>query len=1409
MRRLNLVFLTILLVALVLFGGGMHLVHGVQVRRSASALLDRARRAEAEKDLEKAEQSVSQYLNLRREDGPAWEWYARLTEQRDPQHQRLQRVFLVHEEALRYNHSDAKLERRCADLALELQRYKDAQRHLTNLLLKFSRESEGGVAITERAEIEDVLGQCDQGLAHYEDAEKSFRQAIEHDPHRIACHNRLARLLRGELRRNEAADVTIREMIVKNPTAGLAYMYRWRYVQEFTPPADATDLQKALELAPDDPEVLFTVAFASEENHDAASVRGYYEKSFNIDPKNTACALNLARLETREGHLDRAEVVLRQAFQARPSIALAFILTVTLIDQGKIDGKDEAGAYMGLLRNAGLGDSLVRFLEAAILFHQKKWSEAIPRIEMARAVLGSDPQIVSQLNLMLAECYHQAGDDEQRLDALRQAADGDRGPDDARIELVQALAQSGKLDQAVTILLPIADRRPEWRLDLVRLLLQRTIRQPRDQRNWLEVERSLREAEKALTQSVEPLTLLRLDLLAAQGRMDDARVLLATALAKDPKNLRYRLSLARLTQRQRQDKGLREGGAPSEPVKSPALQIIDQAEEDLGPSLDIQLARLDYWGQEGGVSARAAVAKLAESRERIPAADRPAFLDRLGGVEIQLGDLKLARQYGRELAALQRENLGIRLRLFDLAVAAGDEADAAELVDEIRKAEGEEGTSWKFAQAALLIDKVRRGAAQYLNEAQQLSSEISKRRPQWSSGFSLKGELAELAGSTDQAIAAYLRAVELGNAQPSLVRRLVVLLNERQRFDEIDRLAQLLRDQGAALDEVTIVRALDAIRKRNFGRGIALARQVFSASSTNSGDHLNLGRIYTAAGRSDEAGQEFRRAVELGRGVPDNWLSYVQHLVQAKQIDQARAAVDAARQALPADRSALTLARCWLLVGDLGQAEASSQKALEGEPRNPTAIRLAAAVSFGLNRPDQVEDYLNKLDRAAGSSQDDKAWANRTRAALLLAKNRRPDRDRALALLDQNLTDAPDSIDDQRLKATILALQPDRRGEAVMILERLAGTNRLGDDQRFLLAQLYLGQREEQKYQDEMLNLLDLKPRNPQHLAHFVNHWIGRNQLDQSDRWLAELKKDDPRSLPALELEAQILELRKRRPELLALLEARGRDVPDEIGVVADLLNRYGFANEAELAYKAFAARNPSQPERSLALAQFLARQDRPAEAMTVLKKAWSTCRPEQVATAALPVFNAPSTGEAEKRQVEAWVAEAVRKRPDAVGLAAKLGLIWIHEGRPDEAESMFRRILGGSPDEPEALNGLAWLLALRNSSKTQEALGLIEHAIDVQGPIPSLVDTRAVVWIRAGHPERAVQDLMEAQVNDPARPSLARHLAWAYQTMGRTDEAKRVYQKAGELGWRVANSDPLEHAFMERLGKDLGLGAK
>jgi predicted Zn-dependent protease len=1433
MRKLNLVFIASLLAAMLVLAGGMHFAHEIQVRRHASVLLERARRAEASQDLSKAADALAQYLNLQKEDGDAWEFFARVIDQREVNPQQRTRVFLAYEKALRYNarhERESQLERRCAELALEPSvgpRYQDAQRHLVRLLDHIS-DSQGQPVAAEQgaaAELEERLGDCAWGLARYEDAEKRYEAARKHDPKRVSCYDRLARLLRVDLRQVESADRMIKDMVATNPKSGRAYLYRWRYDREFRPPADARDLQKdlqkALELSFDDPEVLLAAATASEQKPGgAAEARSYYEEGRKRDPQNLALALGLAGLEAREKHLDRAEAILRQASQAKPTPWLDFLLAENLIRQDKIDGKDQAEGYITRLRNAGLGNTLVQYLEAEILWKRKKWEEAQERLEMARAaILGAAPDLVAwirsecavRLDLMLAECYDHLGWDERRLDALRRASDGDRTLEATRVELAQALARSGKLDQAVTTILPVALRRPEWRLDLVQLLLQKAIRQPRDRQAWVEVDRHLDEAGKALQSSnglagektfapaLQRLARLKRDVLVARGQ-DDARSLLAKAQEQDPRNVEYRIALARLTQRQ--------GKGPA------ALQILDQAEKDLGPSLDLQLARLDHWSQEGGAPARAAVAKLAEMRRQLPAADRAAFLTRLGTVEIRLGEVNLARQYWRELAELQPENLRVKLDLFNLALAAGDQQAAADLEDQIHKAEGAAGTFWRFAQASLLIDTVRRGASQDqkqqdLKKARELADQILERRPGWWVVPGINGEIAELDGHTDLAIEQYTRAVELGNVQPALARKLVGLLYKQEKFDEINRIARMLRDQGAARDDITIVEAVVAIRNRNFDRCIALARQVFPDTSKNSSDHLILGWFYRDAGRNAEAGKEFQRATELGPGVPETWLARVRYLVQTGQSDQARATVEAARQALPADRSSLTLTECFLMLGDTRQAEALVEKALkdEGKSADPATLRLAARVSLLQNpRGDKVEKYLNQLGAAEGASPDDKAWVNRTRISQLLSKGGPTDRNQALRLVEENLINNPESIADQRLRATILADQPDDRSkaEAIANLERLDTANRLGSNEQFLLARLYLNRGAAEKYQAEMQKLLSQKVRSPQHLAHFVNYWIGRNRLDQADRWLAELKQAEPGGFLALALEARLLDLRHQRSALLALLEARGRVVPDQIGAIADLLNRYGFAKEAEAAYKAFIARDPKQPERVLALAGFLAHQDRVPEAMDLFKKAWTTCPPDQVAAAALPVYDAQSASEDQKRQVEAWLVEAVRRRPDSVLLTAKLGIIWVNQGRFDETEALCRRVLASAPDNAAALNTLAWLLSMRDHGNADEAIKLVDRAIQILGASPPLADTRAVAHIKSGRLDQAVEELLAVRRLSPQKSTFALHLAWAYQAKGQTDQARLQLREAERLALKSEALDPLELTVFRRLQKEL-----
>ncbi len=153
-------------------------------------------------------------------------------------------------------------------------------------------------------------------MTRYQEAEKQFVRALEHDPGRVSCYDRLARLRRIELRQIEPADNTIKEMVAKNPKSGLAYINRWRYVHEFAPPADDKDIRKGVELAPDDLEVLFTAAVASEQKPDAAAARLTARKVASSIPRTSRS--RSACLASRQGKITSIELSRSCGRRTRP-----------------------------------------------------------------------------------------------------------------------------------------------------------------------------------------------------------------------------------------------------------------------------------------------------------------------------------------------------------------------------------------------------------------------------------------------------------------------------------------------------------------------------------------------------------------------------------------------------------------------------------------------------------------------------------------------------------------------------------------------------------------------------------------------------------------------------------------------------------------------------------------------------------------------------------------------------------------------------------------------------------------------------------------------------------------------------------------------------------------------------------
>jgi tetratricopeptide (TPR) repeat protein len=1453
MRKLNLTFACALLAGLTVFGVATYFLHNWQVDRNSSDLLKWAQKAEKEGKLDDAVEAYNRYLNLKVDDGEAWRHYAGLHDKLTANSLRnREQTLLIHQQALRHNPGDRTLERKCVDLALEFRELhvNEAKLHLDALLGKFLVDATGSspnlndvpqADCSECAELVELYGDCRRLESRFEDASNCYQAAITGDPSRVQAYFKRAGLYRNELRREPgAADEVILKMVASNPKSAMAYLNRFEYDSEFRPTeVKESDLQQALRLAPESPEVLLVAAGNSRRKNRLPEARAFIEKGAEVAPQSPVFAIQLAELELSDNHPDRAEQILRDLFKRAPSMMVAYQLAYLLIVQSKFDGEGQANELVAMIKGRGFGETYGRVLDGRIKMQQQQWGEAIVEFESAQKNLKGNPQVSRLLYGLLAECHRRTGTDEERLADLQNAAASGAVSESTLQDLVQALVQSdgpGDLDRAIGIERRLASKRPELELEVAGLMIRKTQRLPRPQRDWKPVEDQLSKADQILRSGKpnpevgQTLNLLRADVLMRKGELSAARQLLTTAQAKDPRNVKYSVSLSRLA--------LREDGNGAR-----ALQILDQAEKELGPSRELRVARLTNWSLQSGERAKAEVAKLAAVRDQLPEGEKSAYLELLAQAELRLGEPTLAIEHLRELATRSPSNLQVVLTLFDLTLESGNDDEAKKLIERLfelenpgaefkERAKTSKGTLWRFAQAASLIEmeqKNKTAAAQgvkgtsnqNLDQAKELASEIEQLRPRWWGGPLLEAGIAELNQDADEAIKAYQRALALGNTRPIVLQRLIPLLSQRNRDNEIDRLLADLRDQENAPLDLKFATALSAMRKKDFVRGIALAEELLK-SSRRYPEHLMLARFYAEAGRMNDAGKEFRQAAyEIAPNAPETWITYVQYLVQSKRLEEAKAAIEAARKALPPDRSRLALAECKIRVGQYDEAEALIQSELKEKPRDPRTLRFAASFFSAQGRSDEVTKCLDALEAgepAARPTEADLAWARRVRATILLGSGRSGEPEKAMSLIEENLSKDRSSIPDLILKAGILANEskPKKRAEGVKILEDLEREDRIGIAEQFLLARLYLSTSppDEQKYQDEMLKILvTRKSRNAPHLAHYINYLIGRNRLDEAERWLGNLIEAEHEGLTGLEAQAALLQARagttnpSKRAELRDLLVSRGRKSPSVTGAVAVLLSRYGFPAEAEAAYKDYIAQDTKRPERVLALAIFLASQkERVAEAMDLFARARASCSPEQVAIAALSVYDAPAVSESQRKAVQGWLADACQKRPDLVVLSNKLAAIWIREGRFGEAEEMYRRILNSHPQNPEALNNLSWLLALRDPPNTDEAIKMINRAIDLQGPTASLLDTHAVILIRADRDKEAIVQLNEARQVDPKNPNVPLHIAWAQQKTGDRSEAQRAFRKAVELGWRADRSDPLERAHIEKLRQDLGL---
>ena len=159
----------------------------------------------------------------------------------------------------------------------------------------------------------------------------------------------------------------------------------------------------------------------------------------------------------------------------------------------------------------------------------------------------------------------------------------------------------------------------------------------------------------------------------------------------------------------------------------------------------------------------------------------------------------------------------------------------------------------------------------------------------------------------------------------------------------------------------------------------------------------------------------------------------------------------------------------------------------------------------------------------------------------------------------------------------------------------------------------------------------------------------------------------------------------------------------------------------------------------------------------------------------------------------------------DDVNMLAAQAAVCNFQGRFEDAIALYRRVLQKDPHHGTSLNNLAWLLALQGKN-AQEAVDLVNRATATLGPTPGLLDTRAIAYLALGGHDGAlwaVKDLEMAVAEAPSSTAFF-HLARAYESAGRRQDAIKAWQAAKTQGLSVSAVHPLERDAYQVLTRTL-----
>lgn len=460
--------------------------------------------------------------------------------------------------------------------------------------------------------------------------------------------------------------------------------------------------------------------------------------------------------------------------------------------------------------------------------------------------------------------------------------------------------------------------------------------------------------------------------------------------------------------------------------------------------------------------------------------------------------------------------------------------------------------------------------------------------------------------------------------------------------------------------------------------------------------------------------------------------------------------------------------------------------------------------------PGAIEQYRT----GSSANEKDKLLYQDRIARVLLLQGKRRD---GLDVLNETLAKYPDDPEARALRAALLVGAPGyaKPGEGVQELRALSDKSPNDLFLKFVLAR---GLAESNNLGEARTRLLEIVKARPQFLeAHIMLADIAfkRGDLLETVQQAEAALEVDPENLRARMLRGSALLKQGNYEQAGAVLGGLARQVPESVEVQLQLaylsLNRRNYA-EAEAAFNKILEKHPTEWRAVAGLVDVDLAQNRPEKAYGRLEAELTRSHGAPavrylMATTALrngkyndAIANFRALAERTPNSIDAQIQmasvfqlkgdvhnaivtlqKAAAIQPQDPRPSAMLPFLLEMENRAQEAKQLVRRTLAQRPDDPDALNNLAYLLAQTGDS-LDEAVTLARKAVSKAPNNPAFLDTLGYVYLKRDQDDDALAIFSNLIRKYPDDPACAYHTGMAWFQKGDRARAKTLLSHALEL---------------------------